>query len=348
MKKRVIELLVTLLSFLLLSCRTSPATETGGAGGGEAVSVTAGETAADTGGAAATASDAVTGAADGTAAGKSVAEIASATEKTVEPQRDESRSLPLPEAVVTPAAPRTGEEVAIVVDATPYETVTFDFGEGGAKKATYTYVTFGVKTVLVTGSSGNQAASTEISFPVTGTATLSLKVNSVEHDTSWEPLIDARLEAAGQFDAIVVYENKREVLKIPPPDTYKIPVPFTGERTFTAELFHKGLKVADVDAVTITGLNSPPGKPVYEGGEFVSGRPGEEIRFTVVSEDPNKDPVVYKVKFAPEGARFDELTGVFSFTPTRAQRGVYLLHFTAYDQPYGLASQFVQRGIMVQ
>ena len=377
MKGNLTALLAIPLFFLLLSCSTTPATESRNgespgdvAASGVEVPQSESETAAeaDARGAPAAAADAGIDAEDGPDAGEhpeqaagggestgdgavadeSVTIAATSAEEPGESEPADSGPLPPPLPVVSPAAPQVGEEISIETDRTLYETVTFDFGGGAAEEATHTYSTFGVKSVIVTATAGDRTASAELSFPVTGTATLHLETDTVEHDAAWQPLIEARLEPNGDFDTVVVYENQIEVLKIPRPDEYKIPAPFAGQRTFTAALFQGDQKVADVGAVTIIGLNSPPGKPVYEGQEFISGREGEEISFTVTSDDPNNDLLLYKVKFAPEDAQFDELNGIFTWTPTGSQRGVYLLHFTAYDQPYGLASQFTQRGIMVQ
>jgi hypothetical protein len=353
MKIHLPVLLLIPILLLILSCASSPETATDDAGSSADVS-SAGEEAPQSGtetvagadiGLSSAAEQPDHAAGDG---GNEIESTAPAEPAAEEARPAESESLPPPEPILSPAAPRVGEEISVELDRSPYETVTFDFGDGAKEEATYTYTTFGLKSVIVAAVLGDQSTSSEVFFPVTGTAKVNLTTNTVEHDAEWLPLIDAVAEVDGDFDAIVVYENRREILRANRPDEYKIPVPFTGERTFTAALFEGEQKVADVPAVTIIGLNSPPGKPVFDGQEFISSRPGEEVSFAVTAVDQNKDPLIYEVKFAPNGAVFDEVAGIFTWTPTSAQRGVYLLHFVAYDQPYGLVSQFAQRGIMVQ
>ncbi len=248
----------------------------------------------------------------------------------------------------SPAEPEIGDEVTIVIDTARYNSATYDFGDGRERVPKHVYETFGVKTVVVTATENDMAVSTEFAFPVFGKTVLNLPKNEVEHDASGKPVIDGELEPSGDFDTTVVYEEGREVLKTSGLEASAIPVPFVGQRTFTASLFDKGFHVADVGEVTIVGLNSAPGKPVLQGPQLISATVGEEVSFTVSSVDPNNDPVRYQIKFAPEGAVFDETSGAFSWTPTRAQRGAYLLSVTAYDIPYGLASQFTQRAIVVQ
>ena len=341
MNSRISTAFFTLLLLLLTSCATPPVQQDDG---GPAADI---GTDADTGDAAAIAAEVIE-TEEETSQDSPDDDGAEDAAETEEPALVEHEPLPPPEAVISPATPQVGEEISLDIDKTLYETVTFDFGEGPTEEAVYRYNSFGIKSITVTATAGDQTASSELSVPVTGTATLSLATDTVEHDANWAPLINAELEGEGDFDTIVVYENRREVLRASPPAEYKLPVPFTGERTFTAALFEGETKVADVAAVTITGLNTPPDKPRYEGSNFLTARAGEEVKFAVSAVDPNSDPVEYQVKFAPEGAVFDEVTGVFTWVPANAQRGVYLLHFTAYDQPYGLASQFAQRGIMVQ
>lgn len=278
------------------------------------------------------------------------AEIASVTEEEPTSTAPTQEAEPLPQLTpaVLPEKPRTGEEITVSVDEDVYETVLFDFGAGPVETNSHTYQTFGVKTVDVTAVSGEQSTSARLQFPVFGEGRLSLESNEVEHDSSWEPVVNATLQADGEFDTIKIFENGVELYEIPAPESYRIPVPFTGEREFSAELYHLDVHVADIAPVTIIGLNSPPPKPAYEGAQFISASPGEEVEFSVTARDPNNDPVRFDVKFAPENAVFDEDTGIFIWTPSAAERGVYLLHFTAYDVPYGLASPFTQRGIMVQ
>jgi len=281
-------------------------------------------------------------------AGTAVAALASTPESPPGGASGAPAAPELSEISVLPPDPETGEEVTIVVRAGASASITYDFGDGPAEPATHVYTTFGVKTVTVSVVTAGGGVSAAVTVPVFARTELRLPASEVEHDASWAPVVEGRFEPDGDFDTIIVYENGREILRTDALEGYLIPVPFTGERAFTASLLHRGIRVAEVEEVSITGLNSPPGKPVFEGPQFIPASPGREVSFTVSAADPNNDPVRYQVKFAPEGSVFDEATGLFTWTPGRAQRGVYLLHFTAYDVPYGLASQFTQRGITVQ
>lgn len=341
-------LLLTAAVILLFSCATQPSAETDTPIAVEAVS-NAAEVSPEEGVEAAESETGSEGPVEEQSQPDTETFSGTSTDKVPDETVDgEGEAPPRPEPLVSPAAPGTGEEVTIILDSTPYETVIFEFGSGPVEEATHFYSSFGVKSVVVTAASGDWTGSAEISFPVTGSATLKLAADTAEHDASGRPVIEAVLEGEGDFDTIVVFENGGEILRAPRPAEYKLPVPFVGERTFTASLFEGEIKVADVSAVTITGLNSPPDKPRYEGEKFLNARPGEEISFTVMATDPNNDLLAYEIKFAPDGVVFDSATGDFSWIPTRAQRGVYLLHITAVDQPYGLVSPFVQRGIIVQ
>ena len=257
-------------------------------------------------------------------------------------------SIPAIEMTVSPENPSVGETVSVTVNSELYDTVVYDFGDGPAMEGSHEYKSFGIKTVAVSATIGEQSISGEVNFPVFAGTEIILETDKVQHDASWKPVVRARLETDGDFDLIRIFENDIQLFEITAPEEYLIPVPFTGERTFTADLYHRGFLVAEIAAVAVTGLNSPPAKPVYDGPQFITARPGEEVRFSVSAADPNNDPVSYEVKFAPVDAVFDGDAGVFSWTPGSDQRGVYLLHITAIDIPYGLSSPFIQRGIMVQ
>ncbi|MBN1686384.1 MAG: hypothetical protein JW852_06995, partial [Spirochaetales bacterium] len=100
---------------------------------------------------------------------------------------------------VEPEAPLTGQEISIVLDASAYDAVTYDFGEGATERATYTYESFGVKTVTVSAVSVNASVSAQVVFPVRGNATLRVERNEAEHDVLWNPVLNAELDAGGDF-----------------------------------------------------------------------------------------------------------------------------------------------------
>jgi uncharacterized protein (TIGR03437 family) len=77
-------------------------------------------------------------------------------------------------------------------------------------------------------------------------------------------------------------------------------------------------------------LNVIPSRvPLLSVPHQVLTRYGEEASFTVSGFDPQLSPLVYSVDGLPTGARFDDATGTFSWTPDPSQQGSYNVVFTA-------------------
>ena len=57
----------------------------------------------------------------------------------------------------------------------------------------------------------------------------------------------------------------------------------------------------------------------------------KNLTFTVTASDPDNDNLTYSVDPLPPGATFDSGTGVFNWTPSAGQAGVYTLLFTVTD-----------------
>ncbi len=267
----------------------------------------------------------------------------------VEPVEEEKpEPLAAPVLSIEPGRPTVGESITVSLDQSPYDSITFDFGDGPSQSSEYSYRKFGIKTLIVAVSRQEQTATAVLRINVTGSAQVILETDTVQHNAAWKPLISASLVADGDFDTIAILQFGREIVRIDRADTYLVPVPFEGTRQFTAELYHHRKKVADVGTVTLTGLNAPPSRPSLEGPRFLGANVGEEIRFSVTAEDPNDDVLMFEVKFAPVGSKFDPDSGIFTWTPTAEQKDLYLMSFYAYDVPYNLKSPFAQRGIVVQ
>lgn len=106
-------------------------------------------------------------------------------------------------------------------------------------------------------------------------------------------------------------------------------------------------KSAPVALTFYVGVTTNYGHYTYGGGEadpyfnqapyfssntsYYAVNSGNELRFTVTAIDPEGDAVRYRVSELPAGASFDANTRVFSWTPSRSQRGTYTINFTAMD-----------------
>jgi hypothetical protein len=73
------------------------------------------------------------------------------------------------------------------------------------------------------------------------------------------------------------------------------------------------------------------GRPLFApiGDQWVES--GQLLEFEVQATDPNGDPLTFEVSNLPEGAVFDQLTHIFSWTPDYTQSGTYYVFFTASD-----------------
>ncbi|MBP1909264.1 Ig-like domain-containing protein [Methanolobus bombayensis] len=58
---------------------------------------------------------------------------------------------------------------------------------------------------------------------------------------------------------------------------------------------------------------------------------GSELNFSISATDPDEDALAYSTSELPEGADFDEITHLFSWTPDYEQEGSYSITFTVSD-----------------
>lgn len=258
-----------------------------------------------------------------------------------------------PAVVVRPGSARVGERIVVSVrspESGPeeYDSLRYDFGEGLQPQNAFTYVRFGVKTIRVRGFSGDRNVEGIGRAVIVGTASIVLDQREVQHHVGGEFPLKATIRGDGDYDEVRVLSDGRVVYTAPYADAYEFPVPFVGEREFEAALFMDGVRVADLPPVTITGLNTAPPPPQYEGETMLRARVGRELTFAMTAEDPNGDAVLYEVQFLPEGAEFDTATGQFRWTPTTADLGFHLMHFRAYDLPFMTKRSFSQRGVVVE
>ncbi len=92
----------------------------------------------------------------------------------------------------------------------------------------------------------------------------------------------------------------------------------------------------DVELITIT-VGDANRAPVVASVSPLEVIEGDNVTFTVTAADPDGDALTLSTLNLPSGAVFDTQTGIFSWTPTLAQAGVYAVTFQATDD--GLPTQ---------
>jgi hypothetical protein len=75
-------------------------------------------------------------------------------------------------------------------------------------------------------------------------------------------------------------------------------------------------------------INQPPILDAI-GGQ--STNEGQSLEFTATATDPDGDPLTFSAYNLPDGASFDAVTGIFSWTPRYDQAGVYVVRFEVTD-----------------
>ncbi len=93
--------------------------------------------------------------------------------------------------------------------------------------------------------------------------------------------------------------------------------------TLTAELFTKSIQTT----VTIQGTSSPS----IAVPSTQTSVDGEAVQFAVSGHDPADTPVTLSAAQLPPGARFDSVTGEFSWEPNGAPAGTYPAEFAVIN-----------------
>ena len=83
--------------------------------------------------------------------------------------------------------------------------------------------------------------------------------------------------------------------------------------------------------VTVTAVNDPPSFVAPTPGGTISATEGAELAFTVAVVDVDGPVLLLTVDGLPEEAVFDDVTGVFSWTPTYLDWGEHTLSFEVTD-----------------
>jgi hypothetical protein len=251
-------------------------------------------------------------------------------------------------AAFSPLSPVVGETVTVIIEGVNYDVVEYDFGFGFVYEARHIYDSFGIHPVSVRLTKDDMHVTETGDIPVAGLAVITLDGVEIEHNMSGKSVITATINGKGEYDEVRGYYEGNSIFSSGMRESYELPIDFVGARIFSAVLFGNGVKVADCNEVTITGLNSPPSKPEYEGGTFLKIKAGDEVAFSVSAADPNDDEILYELKPVPDGADFNVKTGEFSWTPEESQTGMVLLNFRAYDLPFMTKRSFAQRGLFVE
>ena len=99
---------------------------------------------------------------------------------------------------------------------------------------------------------------------------------------------------------------------------------------------------AEEQIAIFSGCNAPP---VFQTIGSQAVEEGSTLEFYVSADDPNGDNVTLTYTDLPEGAFFDEITGLFSWTPNYIQEGTYVVTFTATDD--GIPSESAEMGVVI-
>lgn len=70
--------------------------------------------------------------------------------------------------------------------------------------------------------------------------------------------------------------------------------------------------------------------PAHAGADDGKHRAGDKISFVISATDPDNNRLTYSASL-PAGATLDPTTGVFSWTPTHDQTGIWVIRFTVSD-----------------
>lgn len=84
------------------------------------------------------------------------------------------------------------------------------------------------------------------------------------------------------------------------------------------------------ETITIT-VNNTNRAPIFDAEGNRSINEGNSLRFNVFAADPDGDAVTYSAINLPQGAIFNPQTKTFSWTPSYAQQGSYVVTFVASD-----------------
>ena len=118
--------------------------------------------------------------------------------------------------------------------------------------------------------------------------------------------------------------------------------PATGELTWTPNLFQAGIYEGIVleasdghrtssETISIVVPNTNQA-PILLQPPVLSTRERTLLEFPLAATDIDGDPLYfYPVTSLPEGARLDERTGAFSWTPSYEQSGTYVLQLGVQD-----------------
>jgi hypothetical protein len=102
--------------------------------------------------------------------------------------------------------------------------------------------------------------------------------------------------------------------------------PFTLSGVIAGDVNGQPVEISVVDGqVTI---NQPP---VLNAIGSQSTNEGQTLEFTITAADPDDDLLTFSASNLPDGASFDTMTGIFSWTPRYDQAGVYVVRFEVSD-----------------
>ena len=224
---------------------------------------------------------------------------------------------------------------------------TYDVDGWESSAGSFVFLTFGRKRLRIAARNDFGSAERTVDLFVVGTFLPIFESVEQQHNAEWQPVTTAIIVAPGSYDEVRGMTPGIPPFAVGAAELYEVPIPFEGTRAFELTLFEAGEAVTDSVMVELTGLNLPPPKPSYEGPALLTITVGSLAEFEIGAPDPNDDPVRYEARPLPEGAAFDRITGVFSWTPGVDQIGYHLINFYAVDLPFESGDGFSQRAVLV-
>jgi hypothetical protein len=156
---------------------------------------------------------------------------------------------------------------------------------------------------------------------------LSFNVSATDPENGTVTLAAAGLPSGATFDAAT--------------GTFSFTPSFTQAGSYTVTFTATDSTGNTATKTTTININNINQLPTLTVPAVQNGAEGSALSFTVSANDPDTGPVTLTATNLPAGATFDPETGVFSFTPSFTQEGMFTVTFTATDSEGGMTNKDV-------